>query len=131
MATDLAPEFGRENVYQLTRETSDSARYALPPKLGGRYIGAGEFVTMTQIAEILRRELGADGAKVATRGLPDWLIRLVGLFDPEVGGQTFELGKERRLSSAKARDELGWTTRPVAQTIVDTAASLARTGALA
>lgn len=42
VATDLAPEFGRENVYQLTRETSDSARYALPPKLGGRYIGAGE-----------------------------------------------------------------------------------------
>lgn len=98
---------------------------------GQRYIGAGEFVTMTQIAEILRRELGADGAKVATRGLPDWLIRLVGLFDPEVGGQTFELGKERRLSSAKARDELGWTTRPVAQTIIDTATSLARTGALA
>ena len=38
----MPPEFGRENVYQLTRETSDSARYALPPKLGGRYIGAGE-----------------------------------------------------------------------------------------
>jgi NhaP-type Na+/H+ or K+/H+ antiporter len=42
VATDLAPEFGRENVYQLTRETSDSARYVLPPKLGGRHIGAGE-----------------------------------------------------------------------------------------
>ncbi len=42
VATDLAPEFGRENVYQLARETSDSARYALPPKLGGRAIGAGE-----------------------------------------------------------------------------------------
>lgn len=42
VATDLGPEFGRENVYQLTRETSDSARYALPPKLGGRAIGAGE-----------------------------------------------------------------------------------------
>ena len=41
VATDLAPEFGRDNVYQLTRETSESARYALPPKLGGRTIGAG------------------------------------------------------------------------------------------
>ena len=40
VATDLAPEFGRENVFQLTRDTSDSARYALPPKLGGRPIGA-------------------------------------------------------------------------------------------
>ena len=42
VATDLAPEFGRENVYQLNREASDNARYALPPKLGGRAIGAGE-----------------------------------------------------------------------------------------
>ncbi|MFP7570478.1 cation:proton antiporter [Marivita sp. S2033] len=42
VATDLAPEFGRENVFQLARETSDSERYALPPKLGGRAIGAGE-----------------------------------------------------------------------------------------
>lgn len=42
VATDLAPEFGRENVYQLNREASDSARYALPPKLGGRALGAGE-----------------------------------------------------------------------------------------
>ncbi|WP_292290912.1 sodium:proton antiporter [Marivita sp.] len=42
VATDLAPEFGRENVYQLNRDTSESARYALPPKLGGRALGAGE-----------------------------------------------------------------------------------------
>jgi hypothetical protein len=42
VATDLAPEFGRENVYQLTREASDNARYALPPNLGGQSIGAGE-----------------------------------------------------------------------------------------
>lgn len=42
VATDLAPEFGRENVYQLNRDTSDSSRYALPPKLGGRPVGAGE-----------------------------------------------------------------------------------------
>jgi NhaP-type Na+/H+ or K+/H+ antiporter len=42
VATDLAPEFGRENVYQLNREASDNARYALPPKLGGQAVAAGE-----------------------------------------------------------------------------------------
>ncbi|MFP7673021.1 cation:proton antiporter [Marivita sp. S0852] len=42
VATDLAAEFGRENIYQLARDTSESARYALPPKLGGRSIGTGE-----------------------------------------------------------------------------------------
>ena len=42
VATDLAPEFGRENVFQLARDTGESARYALPPKLGGQGIGRGE-----------------------------------------------------------------------------------------
>ncbi|MCB1334894.1 MAG: sodium:proton antiporter [Roseivivax sp.] len=41
VATDLAPEFGRENVFQLTRDTSDSARYALPATLGGRRLAPG------------------------------------------------------------------------------------------
>ncbi|WP_338548229.1 cation:proton antiporter [Roseovarius phycicola] len=36
VATDLAPEFGRENVYQLGRLKSDSKRLVLPPGLGGQ-----------------------------------------------------------------------------------------------
>jgi nucleoside-diphosphate-sugar epimerase len=102
-----------------------------PAAAGQRYIGAADFITMFEISQILRRELGAAGAKAPLRRLPDWLVRVVGLVDKEVGGQTFELGKERRLSSAKARSELGWTTRPAKATILDTAASLARVGALA
>ncbi|MGZ9812423.1 cation:proton antiporter [Pseudoroseicyclus sp. H15] len=36
VATDLAPEFGRENVWQLRRAREDSPRHALPASLGGR-----------------------------------------------------------------------------------------------
>ncbi len=39
VATDLAPEFGRGNVYQVMREKSDSARYHLPKTLGGKRFG--------------------------------------------------------------------------------------------
>lgn len=39
VATDLAPEYGRENVFQITREKSDSARHHLPATLGGRDFG--------------------------------------------------------------------------------------------
>ncbi len=39
VATDLAPEYGRENVFQITREKSDSARHQLPATLGGRKFG--------------------------------------------------------------------------------------------
>ena len=42
VATDLAPEFGRENVYQLKRVKQASSRHALPATLGGRAIGADE-----------------------------------------------------------------------------------------
>ena len=39
VATDLAPEFGRDKVFQIMREKSDSARHALPRTLGGRPFG--------------------------------------------------------------------------------------------
>ena len=34
VATDLAPEFGRENVFQITREKGDRKRHQLPTTLG-------------------------------------------------------------------------------------------------
>ncbi len=39
VTTDLAPEFGRENVFQLRRTREEGARHALPATLGGRRIG--------------------------------------------------------------------------------------------
>ncbi|WP_417522592.1 cation:proton antiporter [Marinovum sp.] len=41
VATDLAPEFGRENVFQLKRMREASSRHALPATLGGQEIGDG------------------------------------------------------------------------------------------
>ena len=42
VATDLAPEFGRENVFQVMREKNESARHQLPRTLGGRLFGPEE-----------------------------------------------------------------------------------------
>jgi NhaP-type Na+/H+ or K+/H+ antiporter len=41
VATDLAPEFGRDKVWQLPRVKSESMRHALPVTLGGRRFGDG------------------------------------------------------------------------------------------
>jgi hypothetical protein len=41
VATDLAPEFGRDKVWQLPRHKSESQRHALPVTLGGRRLGDG------------------------------------------------------------------------------------------
>lgn len=42
VATDLGPEFGRDNVFQLKRTKQDSRRHALPATLGGRAIAGGQ-----------------------------------------------------------------------------------------
>ena len=44
MTTDLAPEFGRENVWQLGRARAGNARHALPVTLGGRMLGQGHSI---------------------------------------------------------------------------------------
>ncbi|QCO57072.1 sodium:proton antiporter (plasmid) [Pseudorhodobacter turbinis] len=41
VATDLAPEFGRDKVWQLPRDKSESQRHSLPVTLGGRRLGDG------------------------------------------------------------------------------------------
>ena len=41
VATDLAPEFGRESVFQIKRAKQESRRHALPATLGGRSIVGG------------------------------------------------------------------------------------------
>ena len=42
VTTDLAPEYGRDNVFQLARAKENQARYALPATLGGRVFAQGK-----------------------------------------------------------------------------------------
>ena len=44
---------------------------------GQRFIAAGEFMWMEEIAKTLRAQLGEAGAKIATRRLPDFVVRLL------------------------------------------------------
>jgi len=41
ITTDLGPEFGRDNVFQIAREKDGNSRHALPSTLGGRDFAAG------------------------------------------------------------------------------------------
>jgi nucleoside-diphosphate-sugar epimerase len=102
----------------------------LPEAKGERFIVAGEFRWMGEIAQTLRDTLGARASKVPTRKLPDFVLRLVALFDPGLRLVTPGLGRRRGFSSAKAQRVLGWTPRPVEQAIVDCAESLIAKGAV-
>lgn len=49
VATDLAPEFGRDNVFQLKQSKQENKRHALPPSLGGRpFAGGMRFLEIAQ-----------------------------------------------------------------------------------
>lgn len=95
-----------------------------PSIAGERFIASGPFMSMYDLAQVLRDRLGPEARKVPTRRLPALLLRLVAVFDPMVRQITGELGKTRATPATHARDVLGWTPRPAEETIVDTARSL-------
>ncbi len=95
-----------------------------PAAPGQRFIGAGSFYWMADIAKVLRERLPEVARKVPRRQLPNWLVRLSSRFDPVVRERLFELDKERPVSADKARRALGWSPRDNDQAIVDTAKSL-------
>ncbi len=95
------------------------------PAAGGqRLIAASDFLWFSDVAEILREELGADAGKVPTRKIPNFVVRGMALLDPAVRSVASELGHESRFSTESARSRTGWEPRPVRETIVDCAHSL-------
>jgi dihydroflavonol-4-reductase len=95
-----------------------------PEAAGQRLIAVGEFAWMADVAGILRERLGDDAAKVPTRRVPNLLVRAMGMFDPGVRSIVGQLGRRSSYSSEKARASLGWTTRPLEDTVVETARSM-------
>jgi nucleoside-diphosphate-sugar epimerase len=100
-----------------------------PVAAGERFLAvAGQFMTVAEIAAVLRERLGADAERVPTRVLPNWLVRLVSRFDSSVKQITPELGKIKQASNEKAKRVLGWAPRSNEEAIVATAESLLRIG---
>ena len=95
-----------------------------PSAAGQRFLGSADFYWMKDMAKALKLGLGDKARKVPSISIPDFVARLFSVFDPVLRSRLFELGKRRSVSSDKARRELGWTTRPVPETILDTARSL-------
>jgi nucleoside-diphosphate-sugar epimerase len=91
---------------------------------------AGDFMSLLDIAKVLKRRMGAEARRVPTRELPDWLIRIAAILDPGVRQILSELGKTKNATGEKARRVLGWAPRSREDAIVATAQSLTRLGLL-
>jgi nucleoside-diphosphate-sugar epimerase len=91
---------------------------------GQRFIAAGEFMWMEDMAKTLRAQLGEKGAKVPTRRLPDFVVRLLLPFMASLRTLAPLLGRRFPLSTDKSRKVLAFAPRPAAMTLVDCARSL-------
>jgi nucleoside-diphosphate-sugar epimerase len=102
-----------------------------PAARGERFLAvAGEFLSMLDIARMLRRRMGASARRVPTWPLPNWLVRLAAIRDPAAKQILPELGKRKNATGEKATRLLGWAPRSVEESIVATAESLVRLGLL-
>jgi nucleoside-diphosphate-sugar epimerase len=102
-----------------------------PAAQGERFLAlAGEFVSMLDIAKMLKKHMGAFAKRVPTRELPDWVLRMAVLFDPAVKLILPELGIKKNATNAKARRTFGWVPRSNEESVVATAESMLRLGLL-
>ena len=100
-----------------------------PEARGERFLAvAGDPVSIHDMSVILQRGMGEKAAKAKLRELPDWLVRIVALFNPLAREAVPRLGIRAAASNAKARDLLGWQFRSNEEAILASGESLIRLG---
>ena len=102
-----------------------------PAAKGERFLAvAGDFMSIRDIAQVLKGRMGASAKRVKTLQLPNWVVRLAAMRDPAVKQILPELGKMRNATNEKAKRVLGWAPCSNEESIVATAESLIRLGLL-
>lgn len=100
-----------------------------PAAKGERFLAvAGSFLSMREIALILKQNLGEAASKVPTWQMPDWMVRVAALSGGPIKGVVPELGKRKNATSAKAQRVLGWQPRSAEEAVIATAESLFKLG---
>ena len=112
------------------RDVADlEIRAMTDPAAGGkRFIAVDRFMSMEDVATVLRDRLGPAASKVPTRKVPNFVVRAMARFDPGLRTVKAQLGKRQEYSNERARSTLGWNPRPVEDAIAETGTSLVDVG---
>jgi dihydroflavonol-4-reductase len=105
-------------------------RAMLAPEANGeRFIATqGNAVSMLAIAKLLKARLGERVARIPTRKLPNFIVKLIALFNVEMRDLVPLLGKVHNATSAKALRTLGWRPRSWEDAVTASAESLLALG---
>ncbi|MFC9428376.1 SDR family oxidoreductase [Streptomyces sp. NPDC056987] len=99
-----------------------------PSAAGNRYIAAGQFMWAREMASVLAGRYRSRGYRIGTGAMPYWMLWVMARFDPSGRLALGFWGREDRSSAAKAERELGWTSRPPSDSVLDTATSMIELG---
>lgn len=95
-----------------------------PDAAGQRHILAEREMSVLELAKVLRPHFPQFAGGLPRFELPDWVVRLVGLFDPQIRTNTQELGNIRRVDGSTGRALLGRPLIPAPDAALATAESL-------
>ena len=96
------------------------------PEAGGqRFIASGPFLWLLEVSKILKEKLPDLASKAPTRKAPKFMVRIMAIFDPGARALIQDIGQRNDFDTTRATEVLGITARPVEETIVDCAKSLA------
>lgn len=95
---------------------------------GERLPTSQKFLWLEEMAAIIRNRAPEFAGKVPAKPMPDWLVRLLALFMPEMKQIKGELGNIRDVCGKHTEEVLGFTFIPAEQTLEDTVRSLVEKG---
>ena len=95
-----------------------------PAAAGERFLVGDRFMWFSEVAAVLRKELPAYAKKVPAKEIPGWMVKLIAMINPPARQIIPEIGRERHISSEKAKRVLGWQPRTAEEAIISGAKSL-------
>ena len=113
------------------RDVADAHLLAMthPKAAGERFLTvAPPEMSISEMSKALHAEVPELAKKAPTREIPNFIVRLVALWDEQVAMVTGDLGVKKSLTNEKAKSILGWQPIPAAETLAATAESLSKLG---
>jgi dihydroflavonol-4-reductase len=107
-------------MHRLALETSQPS--------GGRYVGVSESAWFVDMMRPIKAQLGNAARKVPTFRLPNFVIRLIALFDPSARNILPALGRMVQMDNSRTRKTLRMEFIPVSESAPAMARSLVENG---